>query len=385
MSGNIVQLVPRLPPSIGGVADYASLLARRWRADFGIESSFLVGDASWQGASWHDAFAVERIARPQARELEQRLTKLGADLVLLHYAGYGYQKRGCPVWLVHGLSSWKSHYPQRRLVVMFHELFATGRPWQSSFWASPLQKFLAQALARMADHCLTNLTRSAQALTAMTGRSLSSFTVLPVFSNAGQSPAPKPWHERQARMIVFGSAASRRQVYLEYGDDLARACRALDVDTVVDIGPPCGEIAKFPFTCLVEGILSAETIAHQLTDARAGFFTCPVPYLGKSSIFAAYAAHGLLPVTFAANHAANQDGLIAGQHFWPVEQLAGDNGEKFSAIAERAHDWYFGHGIASQARFYAACLRQPFSASESATDWMPALPPAQTDKLLPQA
>ncbi|MFZ4728709.1 MAG: glycosyltransferase family 1 protein, partial [Pseudanabaena sp.] len=68
--------------------------------------------------------------------------------VLLHYVGYGYAKRGCPVWLVDGIQRWKNLYPDRLLVTMFHELHASGTPpWTSSFWLSPLQKNLVTRLA----------------------------------------------------------------------------------------------------------------------------------------------------------------------------------------------------------------------------------------------
>jgi len=264
MTVEIIQIVPRLAPSIGGVGDYASLLARSLRDEHEIQSSFLVGDPAWRGPARLDRLSVERIDDPQAHQLERHLEKLSADLVLLHYVGYGYQKRGCPVWLVNGLKNWKRKHPRRRLVVMFHELFASGRPWQSSFWTSPLQRSLAKSLALLSDHCLTNLTRSAQALSAMSGRPQSAFTVLPVFSNVGELPAMRPWRQRKSRMIVFGSAAWRRQAYREHEIDLTRACRALDIDTIVDLGPPCGQLPKLPFAQVVAGILPAESIGRQL-------------------------------------------------------------------------------------------------------------------------
>lgn len=373
MSPQIVQIVPRLAPSVGGVADYASLLAQRLTEDCQIDSSFLVGDPAWQGPARLDRFSVDRIDGQQAHQLERQLIKLGADLVLLHYVGYGYQKRGCPIWLVSGLKSWKTKYPRRRLVVMFHELFAYGRPWQSSFWTSPLQRILAKSLALLSDHCVTNLTGSAQALAAMTGRPQSAFTVLPVFSNVGELAAPRPWRQRKSHMIVFGSAAWRRQAYLEYGNDLARACRTLDIDTIVDLGPPCGELPKLPFAHVIEGVLAAESVDRQLAEARAGFFTCPAPYLGKSGIFAAYAAHGLLPVTFSANGAVNRDGLAAGTHFLPSIDSTGNAQERFSAIARRAHSWYSDHRIANQARRYSDCLLNAASRTATETDLVPTL------------
>ncbi len=365
MSAQIVQIVPRLAPSIGGVADYASLLARRLREEYQIDSSFLVGDPAWQGPARLDQFSVERIDDRQAQHLERQLIKRDADMVLLHYVGYGYQKRGCPIWLVNGLKIWKRKYSRHRLVVMFHELFASGRPWQSSFWTSPLQRSLAKSLALLSDHCVTNLTRSAQALVAMSGRPQSAFTVLPVFSNVGELPAPRPWCERKSRMIVFGGAEWRRQAYFDRRMDLAQAIETLGIDEVVDIGLPCGDLPKLPVRHTVKGILTAGSVDRELTEARAGFFTCPAAYLGKSTIFAAYAAHGLLPVTSAGNTLRNQDGPFAGEQFLPVGDWAAAAPEKLAAISQQAYQWYQRHKLGEQSQCYASMLDKLSAVAES--------------------
>lgn len=80
------------------------------------------------------------------------------------------------------------------------------------------------------------------------------------------------------------------------------------------------------------------------------FFAYPTAYLGKSGVFAAYAAHGLAPVTFSANRAANEDGLKAGEHY-----LLASAAEKDGAgtIARNAHGWYQAHDTKAQAGCYA--------------------------------
>jgi hypothetical protein len=348
----LVQITPRLAPSIGGIADYARLLAGRLRQDCAIDSRFLVGDPAWQGPVQIDGFTVERLVDTQAQELQRRLAQLDAEIVLIHYVGYGYQNRGCPVWLWRGLQSWKSKTPGARLLVMFHELFAYGRPWQSSFWTSPLQRALTRSLAQLSDHCLTNLSRSARWLAAVTGRPPSDFTVLPVFSNVGELSSLTPPNRRAAKLVVLGSAAWRRQVYFDHGADLAQACRALEIEQILDIGPSFGALPKLPVAHSPCGTLPLDEIHRQLTSARAGFFTCPAPYLGKSSIFAAYAAHGLVPLTYAENRALNHDGLTAGEHFLPIANSTRGQAESFTSIMERAHGWYHNHSLAKQAQRY---------------------------------
>src|SRR5437879_828476 len=145
----ILQIVPRLPPTISGVGDYSFLLAQELRRAHDIETRFIVSDPSWEDSTERaengnrkveselDGFPVYRLQRRSADQLLFVLSAAGmAPTVLLHYVGYGYEKRGCPFWLVNGLEAWRKAQSSRRLVTMFHELFASGPPWRSSFWTS---------------------------------------------------------------------------------------------------------------------------------------------------------------------------------------------------------------------------------------------------------
>src|SRR5437867_482095 len=100
----IVQILPRLPPSISGVGDYAYLLARELRATREIHTHFIVCDPFWEGAGHLDGFTVNRVNDRRPHELMKQIShcEMPAALVL-QYVGYGYQKRGCPVWLVKAL------------------------------------------------------------------------------------------------------------------------------------------------------------------------------------------------------------------------------------------------------------------------------------------
>src|SRR5207249_2233983 len=123
---------------------------------------------------------------------------------------------------------------------------------------------------------------------------------------------------RNPRMIVFGSAAWRSEAYHDHQAALEQACHALSITEVVDIGPPCGAIPKLSVGCVPKGSLPPDQVSREMLDAHAGFFSYPAACLGKSGVFAAYAAHGLVPVTYAANVTANKDGLRPNEHFLPV-------------------------------------------------------------------
>jgi hypothetical protein len=180
----------------------------------------------------------------------------------------------------------------------------------------------------------------------------SNITVLPVFSNVGEPEQLPGWNERRSKMIVFGSAGWRRDVYSEHKSDLEKACRAMGLDEIVDIGAPV-EIPQLSARVSKRGVLSSAEVSHEMSNARAGFFTCPAHCLGKSGIFAAYAAHGLVPVTFGKNRMDNLDGLALGKHFTSTNMLQGHDASQLENIGRVAHEWYAGHSRPRQAAAFA--------------------------------
>ena len=144
----VISLVPRLPPAIDGLGDYAFLLAHQQHQDFGIQTNFIVGDPAWTAGSELGSFLVSQLSQRSAANLYALLAQQSTSTVILHYVGYGYAKRGCPGWLVKGLSEWKASSPKKRLITMFHEVAASGSPWTSAFWLSGLQHQLAKVISR---------------------------------------------------------------------------------------------------------------------------------------------------------------------------------------------------------------------------------------------
>lgn len=376
----IVQIVSRLPPAIDGVGDYACILAKQLRAAHDIHTVFVVCDPEWRNAENEatannlDGFLIHQLKEHNAQELVRVLSQpTMPTTALLQFVGYGYQKRGCPVWLRRGLNTWLGQGSEKRnknipggqalsgsrhLVTMFHELFAYGPPWSSSFWTSPVQQWIAKSLAKISTHCFTNLTVNARTLQRRTGRAEKNFTVLPVFSNVGEPEYLPAWHERRQKLIVFGSASWRRQAYGERKLDLEKACQTMGLDEIVDIGAPV-PIPQLSVRVSQRGILSAADTSRAMLSARAGFFTYPINCLGKSGIFAAYATHGLAPVTYEGNPMENGDGLILGEHFVSAANIPQADAGGFEAIGKRARGWYLTHSIASQAaNFKRQLLRE---------------------------
>jgi hypothetical protein len=352
----IVQVVPCFPPVVSGVGDYALLLAEELLHRHNLHTRFIVGDLDWSRASEMNGFSVTRASAREPESLARLLNEqaCAGRPVLLHYVGYGYEKRGAPFWLVKGVEQWR-RAQSGRLVTMFHELYAFGPPWRSSFWTSPLQRRLTKRLARMSDHCVTNIRRFARYLEPRLVPQSRRVNVLPVFSNVGE------FYQRERRrhneMVIFGGAGWRESAYVNSKDALIKICRALNINQIHDIGPRLSARFELPVRIEWHGPMPASEVGEVMRNARFGFFTYPTPYLGKSGIFAAYASHGLIPITLDENDEANEDQLQIDNHFLTCSGLA-RNTDGISAVGEHVHAWYTKHRLAVQAEKYAEMLTE---------------------------
>jgi hypothetical protein len=141
----VLQIVPRVPGGIDGVGDYALTLAAKLRDRFQCATIFATSDASLSNVRGFEVRSLDRVCE-QVREF---------DHILLHYVNYGYQKRGIPFGLLSILRRIRRQH-RRKLVAIFHELYASGPPWRSEFWLRPLQVHLAKSIARLSDECIVS-------------------------------------------------------------------------------------------------------------------------------------------------------------------------------------------------------------------------------------
>ena len=359
----IIQIVPRLFPAIDGLGDYALNLARQLHKDFKIATHFIVGDPTWSGSTQLQGFSVSQVTAQCPNNIQSLLLSdrtSAVNTVLLHYVGYGYAKRGCPLWLVNGLQRWRSEAKNRRLVTMFHELYAFGPPWTSSFWLSPTQRNLAARLAKMSDRCLTNLQRYAEILDKFSQGKHAEIPALPVFSNIGESKQVLPLANRHRRLVVFGGRRNRLQVYQRSWTELSYTCRMLEIEEIWDIGPSIDLTLPTidSVSILTKGECSHTDISSVLSNSLAGFFSYYDPdRLAKSTIFAAYCAHGMLPISPCFS-SLPVDGIEPGKQYWiPRDQPTELNPFKgLQAIADNAYAWYQSHNLSLQAKIFSAYL-----------------------------
>ncbi len=365
----LIQLVPVLPPALSGVGDYAVLLARELRVAQGVRTRFLVGDPAWTGSEALAPFPARALpgrtsdSLLRALEIEEAADGGGPGAVLLHYVGYGYAHRGCPFWLVDAVERWKQARPERRLVVLFHELYATGPVWSSVFWTGPFQKGLAARLGRAADARRMTTRVAAEQLRALLGLRGAELATeaTPVFSTLGEPAAPPPLAGRRRQMVVFGSRAWRADVYTQGLSDLTDACRRLEIERVIDVGAPLDAVpgGSLPVPLEAVGPLAATEAGALFSDSLVGYFTYPTPSLAKSTIFAAYCAHGLVPVTSHGNDRPNLDGLVAGTHFLADPSVRPSDLESLSRVAAAAREWYDAHRLAVHAAGVRRQLMEP--------------------------
>jgi hypothetical protein len=348
---NVYSIVPRLPPAIDGVGDYALNLARQLRKDFNIQTHFIVGNPTWSGVAEIEGFPISHICDRNPNMLIELLNCDRSCPILLHYVGYGYDQRGCPVWLVDGLQRWKSLFPNCKLVTMFHELYASGSPpWTSSFWLSPLQKNLAAKLANLSDRRVTSRQSYAEELYRLAPKENAEIVSLPVFSTIGEPKYLSSLSDRVPQLVVFGSRNARLQVYNQCLSSLERICQLLDIKKILDIGVPTGlELARLIDIPVIEkGVLEVKEISQIMQDSIAGFLNFPHPtFLAKSTVFAAYCAHGIIPCMTQYTQ-KSMDGLQHGKHYWTDnidKQLCLKHGQE---IANNAYNWYHSHNLSRQ-------------------------------------
>jgi hypothetical protein len=360
-SSTVIQLVPRRTAEPNGVADYALALAGALRT-LGIKSVFLSGTPAAEVAplqdEWNTILVPKRQAHSLANMLHSLLTKTKASAVLLHFSGYGYQKRGVPLWLVQGLRNWSRRAGGISLLTVFHELYATGRPWQSSFWLSPAQILIARSILDLSSEVITPTEIFRNRLLEWSRGS--QIRCMPVFSNVGEAGCGSQPAARAAKAVVFGLGGVENRLFGPYRQRVERIVEMMEIEEIIDIGPrllsPPTSLAKAPV--ISKGALPRDRVSDVLAQARFGFVAYPFDVLGKSGVFAAYAANGVIPVVFA-DRRRSYDGLEAGRHFLDALRLETNlDADQLAGIQRRLFDWYESHSLPVQASFIVQAIER---------------------------
>lgn len=365
MRNTVLQIVPRLPGTFDGVGDYALNLAKALASDHGITTTFLVAGKTAVPSVGN--FAVISGLDPEScGELVQKF-----EHVILHYVNYGYQPRGVPLGLQTFVQQLRARLPGR-WVTTFHELYASGPPWKSEFWLRPLQVRIARALIDASTSCVVSNAPIEEAIHAHDRRK--KVYLAPVLSNFGEPT-----------LNDFGGASPRRWAICGGTALIARSVRLFEQlrHLIPDAFAPerldvIGGHEEIAISAILERLhrsrpsltsayhpeVSVEQASQILRKAAFGW----IDYFGagkmwpqmilKSTAFAAFCAHGIVPILSHREDTITIDGdPLPGPYYMTQAAANFPAAEKVREIQRQVYAWYHAHGDSRQvARVYAEAL-----------------------------
>jgi hypothetical protein len=343
--GRLLQIVPRAPDDCGGVGDYARQLACRLQELHGITSTF-VSAAPTTSSTAVDGFEILFPLRTVSRIINP------PPALLLHYVNYGYDPHGVPVWLPSVLRQLQ-YSGGGRLLTVFHELYAAGSWRQSAFWLRPLQMHIARAVARLsAISIVSNEIQQAQ-LERLAARA--NVVVQPVASNFGEpSPSFAELVQRDPhRWIICG------------GTELVERSLTSFLQNALLIAAPfsprelfvVGGVERQEIRARLGGQDDIRTHYHPNVDVKVAaeiLSTCafawidyfhqpgvPMATILKSTAFAAFCAHGVIPVfPHDGSPIHLRQDILPGPFFVTGSGQNLPSEQERAPVAQSMHDWY---------------------------------------------
>lgn len=312
----LLQILPRAPGSREGVGDYAGILGAELERAHGYRTEFVTA-ATLAGADW----------RPPS-----------FDAVVLHYVNYGYHPRGVPSWLPKKLAQLQAG-GGHRLVTIFHELFASSSWRGSAFWLQPLQKRIARAIAERSAVGIVSSAALAVALRQLAPATC--IVVRPVVSTFGEpilSPEEVAGRDPQRWVICGGTELIRRSLrsFPDTGE--------LFVVGGADSPEIRGQLDAAHYLPDVPAVTASAILSQSAFGWIDYFETVDVPMAAvlKSTTFAAYCAHGVIPV-FPAATSTIAEGLPG-----PFTVANLPSASERPVIARAIYEWYRAHASSAQ-------------------------------------
>lgn len=360
MTRPLIQIVPLWSTAPEGVGDYARLLAGQLLGEHDLRSIFVSGSPRDPDVRRDDAWHSHALGERSATALLAALAEVGpATPILLHLSAYGYQGRGVPFWLVTALERWRRTNPDVPLVTIFHELFATGPIWGSAFWLGPFQAHIARRIHRLSTGGTAPTELYATTLDRWHADHAGSIVALPVFSTVGETDDIAPASARAPTLAVFARSEAAQRLYHEHQSEIAAFVAAQNIREILDIGRrvavPPARIDGAPVRSF--GQSPADRVQALLGEARFGLVNYDADRLAKSTILAAYAANGVIPVCLSDRPGRN-DALRPGISYLKVPPAipAPLAARALDVVQHEAHHWYRRHSLGASARVIAELL-----------------------------
>jgi hypothetical protein len=299
----IWQVLPHLPGSNDGVGDYALTLARRLLASHGLRTTFVVAAAT--PVQEKEGFRVI-----SGLDVDSATSSAGLPAhVILHYANYGYQPRGVPFQLLRFARELR-HRLTGHWITTFHELYASGAPWRSAFWVRPFQVKIARDLMDLSSSCVVSNEVIKREIGQRDPRK--PVRVVPVMSNFGEPSLAALGSKSPKRWAVAGGTALIERSLRAFARIQSLIPPAFFPDEVEVIGGADHELVRDQLQRLRESTpdvsfrhhaeVSAEKASAILASCAFGwldYFGTGKAWPGmifKSGSFAAFCAHGIVPI-----------------------------------------------------------------------------------------
>ena len=229
--------------------------------------------------------------------------------VILHYANYGYQSRGVPFQLLRFARDLRGR-TAGRWITTFHELYASGPPWRSAFWVRPFQVKIARDLMDLSSSCVVSNEVIKNEIARHNPRQ--PVHVVPVMSNFGEPPVGALAAKSLKRWAVAGGTALIERSLRAFARVQSLIPAAYFPDEVEVIGGIDNRLVRDRLQMLRDSVPSISFRHHPQVDVETAstlLASCAfgwLDYFGtgkvwpgmilKSGSFAAFCAHGIVPI-----------------------------------------------------------------------------------------
>ncbi len=355
MLTRIIQILPRLPPAICGVGDQSTKVGERLESNHGYEvCNVAVSQPDGINADCKRLF-LKRHSSAELMSALGRLYRPGQTVLILQFSGYGLARWGLCFWIVNTLRRFLRQHPDVRLMTMFHELWASGSLLSTAGWTMLLQQRIVKSLVSLSEEVRTSRAEYANMIRRACPSYSGKLIVQPIFSNLGEPDHMRDWSERKNQLVAFQPPSIDTPAGVVYWDSWQQLCERLKPEKTV----VAGRTKTLPDHHSIEkrGILSAQDASALLSESRYALTQYFDGYLGKSSLLAAIAAHGLVCIMPAVNR-SEADGLRHHEHYLLPHDEAICRVDSHPAIGLSLRNWYSSHNIATTAASYAAAIER---------------------------
>ncbi len=327
----VIQLVPKLLDNRDGVGTYAARLGEELAKTYGASSRFVA-----------------------ANDLSH-LSNLAEGKVILHYVNYGYQQRGLPFDLAAALQEFRRGR-ETRVVTIFHELYASGPIWRSAFWLKPLQRRIARSIARSSDAAVITSETALGQLHRLAPEI--SVSVQPVPSGFGEpvlgqsdikAKDPHRWVICGGTALVEKSIESFSYIFSRVPEHFfPRELFVIGGRESIAVREKLNELrgVQWKYHPDVDAAVASDLLASAAFGWLDYFHhpSAPVDALLKSSVFAAFCAHGIVPVLPHRTGPLSLKGdSLPGPFFIHRRKVMLPLPEERAATGSKFYDWYHRH------------------------------------------